>query len=75
MGNTFDASLYFWYSTFKNYKIDKRYSSQVEKILTIKLLNLFWKKNKISSLNKELEKKSKDRISPYSFVQKLLNDK
>ena len=60
---------------FKNYKIDKRYSSQVEKILTNKLLNLFWKKNKISSLNKELEKKSKDRISPYAFVQKLLNDK
>ena len=61
--------------SFKNYKIDKRYSSQVEKILTNKLLNLFWKKNKISSLNKELEKKSKDRISPYAFVQKLLNDK
>ena len=61
--------------SFKNYKIDKRYSSQVEKILTNKLLNLFWKKNKISSLNKELEKKSKDRISPYALVQKLLNDK
>ena len=61
--------------SFKNYKIDKRYSSQVEKILTNKLLNLFWKKNKISRLNKELEKKSKDRISPYAFVQKLLNDK
>ena len=61
--------------SFKNYKIDKRYSSRVEKILTNKLLNLFWKKNKISSLNKELEKKSKDRISPYAFVQKLLNDK
>ena len=61
--------------SFKNYKIDKRYSSQVEKILTNKLLNLFWEKNKISSLNKELEKKSKDRISPYAFVQKLLNDK
>ena len=62
-------------NSFKNYKIDKRYSSQVEKILTNKLLNLFWKKNKISSLNKELEKKSKDRISPYALVQKLLNDK
>ena len=61
--------------SFKNYKIDKRYSSRVEKILTNKLLNLFWKKNKISSLNKELEKKSKDRISPYALVQKLLNDK
>ena len=61
--------------SFKNYKIDKRYSSQVEKILTNKLLNLLWKKNKISSLNKELEKKSKDRISPYALVQKLLNDK
>ena len=61
--------------SFKNYKIDKRYSSQVEKILTNKLLNLFWKKNKISSLNKELEKKSKDRISHYALVQKLLNDK
>ena len=45
--------------SFKNYKIDKRYSSQVEKILTNKLLNLFWKKNKISSLNKELEKNLK----------------
>ncbi len=62
-------------NSFKNYKIDKRYSSRVEKILTNKLLNLFWKKNKISSLNKELEKKSKDRISPYALVQKLLNDK
>jgi len=61
--------------SYKNYKIDKRYSSQINKILTNELLSLFWNKNKISNLNKELEKNTKDRISPYAFVQKLLNDK
>ena len=58
--------------SYKNYKIDKRYSSQINKILTNELLSLFWNKNKISNLNKELEKNTKDRISPYAFVQKII---
>jgi len=57
-----------------NNKINNRYTSQINKILNKKLIDLFWNDKNTEILNNELKKNIKDRSSPYSLVQKLLND-
>tara|TARA_Y100000389_G_scaffold51167_1_gene46899 strand:- start:4543 stop:5487 length:945 start_codon:yes stop_codon:yes gene_type:complete len=57
-----------------NNKINNRYTSQINKILNKKLIDLFWNDKNVEILNNELKKDIKDRSSPYSLVKKLLND-
>ncbi len=57
-----------------NNKINNRYTSQINKILNKKLIDLFWNDKNVEILNNELNKDIKDRSSPYSLVKKLLND-
>ena len=53
-------------------KINKRYISKFEKILSKNLASHFWNGNRQKLFDVELSKKIDNRISPFNLVQKLL---
>ena len=58
----------------ENSKQNQRYISKVKKILFEKMNNEFWNDKRINLLDLEVSKNINKRISPFDFVEKLLQN-